>query len=109
VAPGVSYGALVAPIALSGAGLAIAIPSLTRSATATTPLADVGKASGAFSTMRQLGGAFGVAIGGAAFTAAGAITSARAFSDGFRAALIVAAALAAVGLIAAAALPGRDG
>jgi EmrB/QacA subfamily drug resistance transporter len=107
VTPGVGYGALVAPIVLSGVGLAIAIPSLTRSATATTPLADIGKASGAFATMRQLGAAFGVAIGSAAFTAAGAVTSAQAFSDGFRAALIVAAALAVAGLIAAAALPGR--
>jgi EmrB/QacA subfamily drug resistance transporter len=109
VTPSVGYGALVAPIATSGVGLAIAIPSLTRSATSTTPLADVGKASGAFATMRQLGGAFGVAIGGAAFAAAGAITSPQAFSDGFRAALIVAAALAFAGLIAAAALPGRSG
>jgi EmrB/QacA subfamily drug resistance transporter len=108
VTPGVSYGALVAPMVISGVGLAVAIPSLTRSATATTPLADVGKASGAFATMRQLGAAFGVAIGGAAFAAAGAITSAKAFSDGFRAALIAAAALAVAGLIAAAALPGRS-
>jgi EmrB/QacA subfamily drug resistance transporter len=108
VTPGVSYGALVAPIVVAGVGPALAIPSLTRAATATTPMADIGKASGAFATMRQLGGAFGVAIGGAAFATAGAITSARAFSDGFRAALIVAAALAAAGLVATAALPGRS-
>jgi len=44
--PGVSYAALVAPMTLSGAGLAVAIPALTRSATSTTPLADIGGGAG---------------------------------------------------------------
>jgi EmrB/QacA subfamily drug resistance transporter len=105
--PGVGYGALLAPMLASGAGLAIAIPALTRSATSTTPLADIGRASGAFAMMRQLGGALGVAIGGAAFAAAGAITSRQQFSDGYRAAMVAAAALVLAGLIAAALLPGR--
>jgi hypothetical protein len=46
---------------------------------------DIGKASGTFSTMRQLGGVFGVAV----FAAAGSYASPRAFSDGFVAALVL--------------------
>jgi hypothetical protein len=60
---------LIMPLTIVGVGFAAAIPAVTRAATSTVPLADIGKASGAFTTMRQLGGAFGVAIAGAAFAA----------------------------------------
>ena len=40
---------------------------LTRSVTSTVPPADIGTAAGVFATMRQLGGAFGVAVLGAVF------------------------------------------
>jgi EmrB/QacA subfamily drug resistance transporter len=69
--PGTGYLALVAPMTIIGAGLALAIPAVTRSVTSTVPPADIGRASAAFTTMRQLGGAFGVAVLGAAFTATG--------------------------------------
>ena len=57
--------------------------------------------------MRQLGGAFGVAILAAVFTTAGSYASAGAFSAGFRPALAAAAGLALAGGLAALALPGR--
>ena len=57
--------------------------------------------------MRQLGGAFGVAILGAAFSAAGSYSSPGAFSDGFTAAYGVAAGLALAGVAAGAILPAR--
>ena len=57
--------------------------------------------------MRQLGGAFGVAILAAVFTAAGSYASPGAFSDGFAPALGAAAGLALSGGLAALALPGR--
>lgn len=105
--PTVSYLALVAPMTLVGVGFAGAIPAVTRAATSGTPMADIGKASGAYSTMRQLGGAFGIAAGGAAFAAAGGYLPKEAFSDGFTAAIAVAAALALAGVATALALPGR--
>jgi EmrB/QacA subfamily drug resistance transporter len=102
-APGVSYLALVFPMSLFGAGFALAIPALTRSVTSTVAAADIGAASGAFSTMRQLGAAFGVAVLGAAFAATGSYASPSAFSSGFVTASGVAAGLAlagaAIGLI----------
>jgi len=54
---------------------------------------DVGKASGTY-PLRQLGRAFGVAILGAVFAAAGGYGSARAFSDGYAPAVAVSALLA---------------
>jgi len=89
--------ALIAARAVQGAG---------RAATSNTPPADIGRASGAYATMRQLGGAFGIAIAGAAFAAAGSYRSAAAFSGGFTAACAACAALAMAGVATATALPG---
>jgi EmrB/QacA subfamily drug resistance transporter len=105
--PSIGYPALIAPMSIIGVGFAIAIPAVTRSVTSTTPRDDIGKASGAYSTMRQLGGAFGIAIAGAAFAATGGYFPPEAFSDGFTTAFAVAAGIAAVGALAATVLPGR--
>jgi len=105
--PSVGYLALIAPMSIIGAGFAIAIPAITRSVTSTTPPADIGTASGAYATMRQLGGAFGIAIAGAAFAASGGYYPPEAFSDGFATAYAAAAAMAGAGVLAAMALPGR--
>jgi hypothetical protein len=59
---GIGYLALIAPMTLAGVGFAIGIPAVTRSATSTVPPADIGTASVAYATMRQLGDAFGVAV-----------------------------------------------
>ena len=59
--------------------------------------------------MRQLGGAFGVAILAAVFTSAGGYTSATAFSAGFAPAIAAATGLALAGALAGLALPGRPG
>jgi MFS family permease len=105
--PGLAYPMLLAPMIISGAGLALAIPAVTKAVIGSVPPGDIGKASGAFSTMRQLGGAFGVAILAAVFAAAGSYASAAAFSDGFAPATAAAACLALAGALAALALPGR--
>jgi len=101
------YPALIAPMTLVGVGFAAAIPAVTRAVTSTAPLNDIGKASGAYSTMRQLGGAFGVAIVGAVFAAAGNYSTPHAFSDGATAAFAAAAGIALAGAVAAALLPRR--
>lgn len=104
--PAIGYPALIAPMTLVGAGFALAIPAVTRAATSTMPPADIGRASGAYSTMRQLGGALGVAIAGAVFATAGGYHSAQDFTSGFTAAMAAASVMAAAGLLAAIALPG---
>jgi EmrB/QacA subfamily drug resistance transporter len=105
--PGTGYLALVTPMIIVGVGLALAIPAVTRSVTSTVPPADIGTASAAFTTMRQLGGAFGVAVLGAAFTATGDYATPAAFSRGFATAFAVAAGLALAGTAAGTVLTGR--
>jgi EmrB/QacA subfamily drug resistance transporter len=105
--PSVRYLALVVPMAVTGAGFALAVPAVTKSVVGSVAPGDIGKASGSFSTMRQLGGAFGVAILAAVFAANGAYASAAAFSHGFAPAMGAASGLALTGLIAGLILPGQ--
>jgi EmrB/QacA subfamily drug resistance transporter len=105
--PHLSYALLVVPLTVSGVGLALAIPAVTKAVVSTSAPADIGKASGAYSTMRQLGGAFGVAILAAAFGTAGGYASPALFSAGFERAMGTAAALALAGLLAGLLMPGR--
>jgi hypothetical protein len=105
--PGTGYLALLAPMIIIGAGFALAIPAVTRAVTSTVPPADIGTASAAFTTMRQLGGAFGVAVLGAAFAATGGYATPAAFSHGFTTAFAVAAGLALTGTAAGTILTGR--
>jgi hypothetical protein len=59
--------------------------------------------------MRQLGGAFGVAVLGAAFAATGSYASPGTFSHGFTTAFAAAAGLALAGAAAGTILPGLRG
>ncbi|WP_262414274.1 MFS transporter [Actinacidiphila acidipaludis] len=104
-----SYASLVAPMIVSGIGFSLAIPAVTKAVISTSAPADIGTASGAYSTTRQLGGAFGVAVPGAAFAATGSYLSSTAFSDGFRTAMGVIAGLALAGAAAGVLLPRRPG
>ena len=105
--PGVAYATMIAPMVISGCGFAIAIPAVTKAVVSSVEQGDIGKASGAFSTMRQLGGAFGVAILVAVFAAAGSYASGHAFSHGFAPAIGVSAGLSLAGAVAGLALPRR--
>ena len=70
--PALAYaGAGRADVRSPAPGSALAIPAVTKAVVGSVPRGDIGKASGGFSTMRQLGGAFGVAILAAVFAAAG--------------------------------------
>ncbi|GAB3613173.1 efflux MFS transporter permease [Humibacter ginsengisoli] len=103
----IDYANLIAPMSVLGIGFALAIPSLTRAATSEMEPSDIGKASGAYSTMRQLGGAFGIAILGAVFASYGSYSSQAAFTSGFSAALYAGAILALAGAGAATLLAGK--
>lgn len=104
-APHLSYRPQVIPLSLAGIGFALAIPAVTKAVVSTSAPADIGKASGAYSTMRQLGGAFGVAITAAVFAATGGYASAAAFSDGFGPAMAVAAGFGVAATLAGTLLP----
>jgi EmrB/QacA subfamily drug resistance transporter len=105
--PHLAYWQMVAPLVIAGVGMSMVIPATQSSVMSHVAPQHIGKASGTFTTLRQLGGAFGVAIAVAVFAGAGGYESARAFSDGFGPALGVAAGLAFVGAIAGLLAPGR--
>jgi EmrB/QacA subfamily drug resistance transporter len=104
--PGVAYGRLVAPLVLAGAGVSMAMPAAQSAVVGAVAREQIGRASATFNALRQLGGAFGVAILVAVFAAAGDYASPQAFADGFAPAIGVSAALSLAGAVAGAALPG---
>lgn len=106
-APDLAYGALIAPLVVSGCGVSMAIPAAQNSVVGAVAAESLGKASGVNSMMRELGGVFGIATAVAVFAGAGSYDSAQAFADGFVPAIGAGAALACAGAIAGLGLPGR--
>ncbi|GAA3284641.1 MFS transporter [Dactylosporangium vinaceum] len=104
--PGMAYWRLIAPLVLSGAGVAMSLPATQSAALSGVEPRDVGKASGAYSTMRQLGGALGVAVVVAAFAEYGGYKSIQAFGHGFTAAMIACTVLSLAGAVSGLAAPG---
>jgi EmrB/QacA subfamily drug resistance transporter len=107
VEPGTAYSEMLAPFIVAGVGVSMAIPAAQNSVVGSMSEAEVGKAAGANSMMRELGGVFGIAIAVAVFAAAGSYASAPAFIDGFQPAILTAAGLSLVGAVIGLALPGR--
>jgi EmrB/QacA subfamily drug resistance transporter len=105
--PDMTYSELVVPLVVAGVGVSMAIPSGQNSVVGSVPPEAVGKAAGANSMMRELGGVFGIALSVAVFAGAGGYASPGAFTDGFTPAIGVAAALSVAGALAALAIPGR--
>ena len=105
--PGIAYSELVVPFVVAGVGVSMAIPAAQNSVLGSVSLEAVGKAAGANSMMRELGGVFGIAIAVAVFTGAGSFASPSAFTDGFGPAIGVTAGLSLAGAIAGTFLPGR--
>jgi len=104
-----TYGELVPGLLLAGIGM-----GLTYAPSATAVLADMapddhGTASSLNATMREVGGALGVAVLVAVFTAAGGTLTPEGYVDGMRPAGIVGAAVVAVGALVALLMPRRTG
>jgi EmrB/QacA subfamily drug resistance transporter len=107
--PGLGFGELIPPFLVAGVGVSMAIPSAQNSVVGSVADADLGKAAGANSMMRELGGVFGIAVFVAVFAGAGSFASPQAFTDGFAPAVVVGALLSLAGAAAALAVPGRLG
>jgi hypothetical protein len=105
---GLPYSHMIAPLVLAGVGISTALPPAQNAVLGAVEPSEIGKASGTISMMRQLGGAFGLAVGVAVFAGAGSYASPAAFSDGFAPAIAVSGALSLLGALAALRLgPGR--
>jgi MFS family permease len=96
---GVSYGTLILPLIVAGIGISCVLPTLANAAVGSVPITDSGVAAGANNTMRETGGLFGVAVLAAVFAAHGSYASSASFMHGFRYALLVAGAMALIGVV----------
>ncbi|MBP2368321.1 MFS transporter [Pseudonocardia parietis] len=104
--PDLGYATLVVPLIVGGVGASMAIPVVQNTVLGGVAPDALGKASGVNNTTQELGGAFGVAILVAAFTAVGSYASSTTFTTGFAAAIGTCAGLAVAAVIAAWFVPG---
>src|SRR4051794_11164215 len=102
----VSYPSMIAPLIIAGCGVSMSFPAAQNSVVGSVPPEAVGKASGVNSTMRELGGVFGIALLVAVFSGSGDYSSPSAFVDGFAPALGVTARLSFAGALVGLGLPG---
>ena len=105
VTPTVPYGLLVPPLVLAGTGSAAFFAPLASAMLSAVAPEEHGQASGVATTIRELAAASGVAVLGLVFAGHGGYASRADFIDGFVPAMWLAAGLAAVGVLAAVALP----
>lgn len=102
--PGVGYGSLVLPLLVAGAGVSMPFATVGNTVVSAVAPGDMGKASGANSTLLTFGGAFGIALTTAVFAARrhpGPVAAPASFVAGFRPALTLAAGLALLGALSA--------
>jgi len=107
--PRLAYWQLLVPLVLTGLGFSAAIPAAQSSVLSHIAPQHIGKASGTFTMVRQLGGALGIALAVAVFAGQGSYASPQAFSAGYGPALGICAALALAGALAGLLAPTRPG
>ena len=105
--PHTAYALWVLPLVMTGAGVSMAMPAVQSAVLVEVEPGDIGKASGLFQTLRQLGGVLGVAVAATVFARAGGYGSAQQFSDGFAQALMACALLSLAGAAVAFRLRGK--
>ncbi len=99
-----SYVSLLPAFILGGLGMGLFFAPLSTTVMTGVPAERQGQASGAYNTIRELGGVFGIAVLGAVFQKVVHVPTQ--FTSGFHVTLQVAAACLAVGTAAAFLLPG---
>jgi EmrB/QacA subfamily drug resistance transporter len=105
--PGMAYGEMIPALMIAGCGVSMALPAAQNAAVNAVDFEAIGKAAGVNSTLRELGGVFGIAISVAVFAGAGGYASAQAFTDGFVPAIAASATLSLAGALVALVLPAR--
>ncbi|THG29529.1 DHA2 family efflux MFS transporter permease subunit [Naasia lichenicola] len=103
----VAYATLVPPFILAGIGMGLVFAPSSTAVLATMTERDHAKASGANSTIREIGVALGIAVLTAVFTGNGGELTPTGYVDAAVPAVIVGAAVLLVAAIGALALPGR--
>src|SRR3954447_1872154 len=99
--PTTPYVEFVGPFLISGVGMALFFAPVANVILSSVRPEQEGQASGANNAIRELGGVFGVAVLAAVFTVNGGYGSGQQFVDGMNPAVLIGAALVAVGAVAA--------
>jgi EmrB/QacA subfamily drug resistance transporter len=105
--PGMGYTQLAVALGVAGVGISLCFPTVANAVVGSVPPEDMGIASGTNSSIREVGGVFGIAILAAIFANSGVYASSAIFIDHFKHAVWVGAAFSAIGIVAAVALPRR--
>ena len=105
--PIVAYGALVPAFVISGTGMGLFFAPTANIVLSAVRPTEVGKASGANNTIREVGGVLGVAVLASVFSANGSYASPHEYVAGLVPAIWVGAAIVAAGAVVALAIPGR--
>ena len=105
--PGMSYTWLAVALGVAGVGISLCFPTVATAVVGSVPPSEVGIASGTNSSLREIGGVFGIAVLASVFSSSDVFRSVSAFVDHFTDAVWVGAAFSAIGILAAASLPGR--
>jgi len=105
--PAVSYGALVAPFAVSGIGMGLFFAPVANVVLSAVRPEQEGQASGANNAIRELGGVLGVAVLASVFAHYGGYRTGQTFTNGMIPAVYIGAAVVALGSLAAFAIRRR--
>jgi EmrB/QacA subfamily drug resistance transporter len=105
--PTTPYAELVVPFIVAGVGMALFFAPMAYVVLSAVRPEEEGQASGANNAIRELGGVFGVAVLASVFAHAGGYESGEAFVDGMNPAILIGAAVVALGAVAAFAIPRR--
>ena len=105
--PAMSYDKVVVPFIMAGTGMALVFAPAANAVLSSVPTAAAGQASGATNAIREVGGVLGIAVLATVFSGAGSYASPQAFSNGLQPAILVGAAVLAIGAIAALLVPGK--
>jgi EmrB/QacA subfamily drug resistance transporter len=101
----VPYASMVLPFIISGVGMGLFFAPMANVILSAVRPEEEGKASGASSAIRELGGVFGVAVLAAVFARSGSYQSPEAFVQGLTPAVLVGAFVVALGAVVAFAIP----
>ena len=105
ITPTISYLGLFGGFLLAGFGMSMVFAPVSNLLVQSVPQVDIGKASGTNNTVREIGGALGIAVMTAIFTATGSYDSGQAYVDGLNPAVLVAAGVLLAGATIALAAP----
>lgn len=104
-APGQPFAEIVGPMVVAGTGMGLVFAPTAAVVLAAVRPEEHGRASGANTTVREFGGALGIAVLGTVFQARGGYDDPQRFVDGVVAALWVGVPVVAAGAVVALLIP----